>query len=87
MKIEIRSSFVKAVRKLPADVQHKVADIIIEMEVARSTRDIQNCKKLKGYKSAYRIKLDTYRIGFFFEKGALELPTILHRRDIYRYFP
>ena len=50
MKIEIHSSFVKAARKLPANFQHKVADIIIEMEVARSTRDLQNCKKLKGHK-------------------------------------
>lgn len=33
MKIEIHSSFVKAARKLPANFQHKVADIIIEMEV------------------------------------------------------
>ncbi len=87
MKIEIHSSFVKAARKLPANFQHKVADIIIEMEVARSTRDLQNCKKLKGHKSAYRIKLDTYRIGFIFEKGVVELTTVLHRKDIYRYFP
>ena len=87
MKIEIHSSFVKAARKLPADVQHKIEEIIIAMEVAKSTRDLQNCKKLKGHKSAYRIKLDTYRIGFFYEKGVVELTTILHRRDIYRYFP
>ena len=87
MKIEIHSSFSKAARKLPADVQHKVAEIIIIIEVARTIRDLQNCKKLKGYKSAYRIKLDTYRIGFFFERGVVELTTVLHRRDIYRYFP
>lgn len=87
MKIEIRSSFVKAVKKLPGDLQGKIAEIIEQIEGAKSVREISNCKKLTGYKNAYRIKLESYRIGFFLEKGVIELTTVLHRKDIYRYFP
>ncbi len=36
MKVEIRSSFVKAAKKLPAALQQKVAEIIIQMEKAKT---------------------------------------------------
>ena len=87
MKIDIRSSFVKSAKKLPADIQHKIAEVIGQIEHAKTVMEIENCKKLTGYKTAYRIKLGIYRIGFFVEKGVVELTTVLHRKDIYRYFP
>lgn len=87
MKIEIRSSFTKASKKLPANIQKEIGNIIDEIENAKTLRGISNCKKLTGYKTAYRIKIETYRIGFFFEKDVIELTTVLHRKDIYRYFP
>lgn len=80
MKIEIRSSFVKASKKLPANIQQRISEIIEQIEEAKNIRGIDSCKKLTGYKTAYRIKLETYRIGFFFEKGVVELTTVLHRR-------
>lgn len=87
MNIEIRSSFVKATKKLPANIKQKISDIIEKIEDAKTITEISNCKKLTGYKTAYRIKLETYRIGFFYEKGIIELTTVLQRKEIYRYFP
>ncbi len=87
MKVEIRASFVKSAKKLPGETQGKIAEIIEQLEAAKTIRDIVNCKKLTGYKTAYRIKLESYRIGFFYEKGVIELTTVLHRKEIYRYFP
>ena len=34
--------------------------------------EIENCKKLKGSKNAFRIKLGHYRIGFIFEKELMK---------------
>lgn len=45
------------------------------------------CKKLTGFKNAYRIRMGEYRIGFVFENGTIELIRILGRKDIYKYFP
>ncbi len=87
MKIEIRSSFTKASKKLPAQYQQKIAEIIEQIEDEKTIREISNCKKLTGYKTTYRIKLKIYRIGFFYEKEVVELTTVLHRKEIYRYFP
>jgi mRNA interferase RelE/StbE len=87
MKIEIHSAFVKAAKKLSPELQHKIAEIIEQIQAAKSIREISNCKKLTGYKTAYRIKFESYRIGFFLQKGVIELTTVMHRKEIYRYFP
>ena len=57
------------------------------INVQKQVKEIENCKKLKGSKNAFRIKLGHYRIGFIFEKEILELVRVLHRKDIYNSFP
>jgi len=44
-------------------------------------------KKLKGYKSAFRIKTGNYRIGLIIENDEAIFVAILHRKEIYRNFP
>jgi mRNA interferase RelE/StbE len=87
MKVEIRSSFEKAVKKLPPRLQLEMAEIITKIENAETIREINNCKKMTGFKTAYRIKLENYRIGLFYERGNVELTTVMHRKEVYRYFP
>jgi mRNA interferase RelE/StbE len=57
------------------------------MKAAKIIREMGNCKKMTSYKTAYRIKIEDYRIGLFYEKGIIDLTTVMHRKDIYRYFP
>jgi mRNA interferase RelE/StbE len=87
MKIEIRQSFVKDTLKLPGNVQGEIAAVIEVIEKAPQLSGLPSCKKLKGFKNAYRIRLGNYRIGFFFEKNIVELVRIMARKDIYKYFP
>ncbi len=87
MKIEIRKSFEKDADKLPAPFQRQLALIISQMEKAVQPSELDNCKKLSGYKNAFRIRMGHYRIGFYYENKIAELVRILHRKEIYRYFP
>lgn len=87
MKIEIRKSFEKDADKLPAPFQRQLALIISQMEKAVQPSELDNCKKLSGYKNAFRIRMGHYRIGFYYENKKAELVRILHRKEIYRYFP
>ena len=48
---------------------------------------IENVKKLQGYENAYRIKIGDYRIGVIFENGDITFCRVMHRKEIYRYFP
>ena len=42
---------------------------------------------MKGEASAYRIRVGSYRIGVFITATTLTFSRVLHRREIYRYFP
>jgi mRNA-degrading endonuclease RelE of RelBE toxin-antitoxin system len=50
-------------------------------------RYIQDLKKIKGAKNAYRIRVRDYRIGFFFEEDKMTFSRVLHRKEMYRFFP
>jgi len=88
MNVLIDKSFEKDTSKL---TDHKllcsIADCIEGIQNADKLTDIPNCKKLKGSKNAYRIRIGDYRIGFVFEKSTIELIRFLHRSMIYNYFP
>lgn len=87
MNIEIRKSFTKDAEKLPAPYQRQLSAIIENIEKISQPLQLENCKKLTGYKTAYRVRMGQYRIGFYYEGKTAELVRIWHRKEIYRYFP
>jgi mRNA interferase RelE/StbE len=87
VNIEIRKSFEKDSAKLPLQFQTTLSKIIEGIIMSEKLSEIPSCKKMRGYKSAYRIKMQNYRIGFFFENQTIELVRVINRKDIYKYFP
>ncbi|MDP2338655.1 MAG: type II toxin-antitoxin system RelE/ParE family toxin [Bacteroidota bacterium] len=88
MKVLIDKSFEKDTTKLTDQkLLHSIADCIEGIQKSGKLSDIPNCKKLKGSKNAYRIRIGDYRIGFIFEKQTIELIRFLHRSLIYNFFP
>jgi mRNA interferase RelE/StbE len=65
----------------------RIEEAIIEVKKAASLTQINNLKKLSGYKNSYRIRVGDYRIGLYLNKNTLEFARFLNRREIYRYFP
>jgi mRNA interferase RelE/StbE len=68
MIVEVRSSFQRDAKKLPAQIQHQLFNIIENLHDSSSLSEIINCKKLTGFRNAYRIRLGNYRIGFYILK-------------------
>lgn len=87
MNVEIRKSFEKDAEKLPASAQVLLEKVIQNISSVKKLSDLSSCKKLTGFKTAYRLRLGNYRIGFFFENETAELVRVLNRKDIYKYFP
>ena len=87
MNVTVRKSFEKDAVKLPGFAQQRLALLIEELEKATALSQITNCKKLTGFKNAYRIRLGEYRIGFFWDKTSIDLVRVLPRKEMYRYFP
>ena len=88
MDVIITKQFEKDTEKeLSQKMRLRLADIIEELQKVSKPSEINNIKKLRGFKSAYRIKMGDYRICFILEDNLIKLSRIMNRKEIYRYFP
>ena len=88
MKVVVTKQFEKDTeRELNKAMQLKLAELIEQLQQAASLDIVPNIKKLKGYKTAYRIRMGEYRIGFLLEADTVKLSRVMNRKEIYRYFP
>ena len=89
MKLEFKKSFAKDLKKRSgdADFRKRIYEVIHEVENAETLDQIRNLKKLKGESNYYRLRHGDYRIGLIIEHDVVKFVRVLHRRDIYRYFP
>lgn len=87
MKVFFRQSFERDTNKLPINFKIKLSALLSEIIKIEKISDIRHCRKLSGHNSAYRIKINRYRIGFYYENNTIELVRVLDRKEIYRFFP
>ncbi|MCL6101941.1 MAG: type II toxin-antitoxin system RelE/ParE family toxin [Bacteroidetes bacterium] len=88
MKVLIDKSFEKDTDEITdKKLLKSIADCIKEVQKIDKISDIPNCKKLKGSKNSYRIRIGNYRIGFVFENQTIQYIRFLHRSKIYDSFP
>ena len=88
MKVEFRKSFAKDLGKIrDQDLLDRIKVAIEEIENAENLLDMSNIKKLKADGDYYRLRVGNYRIGFIEDEEIISLVRVLHRREMYRYFP
>ncbi|MEQ9466072.1 MAG: type II toxin-antitoxin system RelE/ParE family toxin [Ekhidna sp.] len=88
MKVAFRSGFLKDARKVKDQkVRKRLEELVDTVKSCESIEEISNLKKLKGYQNFYRIRIGNYRVGLVADNETLIFSRVLHRKDIYRYFP
>jgi len=88
MNYAIEKAFQKDFRNLKnKNLANDIIEAINNVQKANSISEIKNIKKLTGYKSAYRIRCGTYRIGITIEDNIITFVAFDHRKDIYKKFP
>lgn len=89
MNVNYLPSFIKELKDLKSTPYFKSISTLVFEEIPKliGLTDIKNLKKLQGYENAYRIKVGDYRIGVIFQDGTITFCRVLHRKEIYRYFP
>ncbi len=87
MKIEFKTSFVRDIKKMDNSTKSQIEELILNVEKAENLLEINNIKKLSGYKTFFRIKIGEFRVGMCFENDTVFFVRCLNRKDIYKFFP
>ncbi len=88
MIVRVDKSFQKDTTKINQEpLKKEIINIIRKIQEAKQLTEISNCKKIRGGKNLYRIRVKDYRIGMVKKGKQVHLIRFLHRKDIYKYFP
>jgi mRNA interferase RelE/StbE len=88
LKTEFKGSFVRDLKKIrDKDLSSKVKRVIEQVEHTPDIQTIQDLKKIEGSSGYYRIRIGDYRLGLLIKDDVVCFVRLLHRKDIYRYFP
>ncbi len=88
MNVAFEASFARDLKRIRNKaILRQVQQVIDQTKAAVTLSDVHNLKKMQGYETFYRIRLRDYRIGIEVVGERAIFVRILHRKDIYRYFP
>jgi len=86
--VEFKKSFEKDLSKLrDQTLLTRIKAVIFEIETVENLESLSNVKKLKTAGNYYRIKVGDYRIGIVLDEATIIFVRVLHRKEVYRYFP
>jgi mRNA interferase RelE/StbE len=85
MIILYEQAFLRDIKKIrDQKISDNLAKIIKKIKQTNDLSALGNIKKLKGHPSAFRIKINDYRLGFFFENGHVIMIRFLQLNSEYR---
>lgn len=88
MNVHFKESFVRDPRALKdKSLLNRIRTCIETVEQARLLAQIPGLKKLRGAAEFCRIRVGDYRIGLAIQEDVVTFVRVLHRREVYRYFP
>ena len=88
MIVKIDRSFEKDTNRIKdKKLLIQIVSCIETVSTSSDLTEIKNLKKMKGAINHYRIRMGEYRIGVVIIGKTIIFERILHRKDIYKYFP
>lgn len=88
MKTLYSKKFLRDLAQIPRNERTSIEVFVFETLVQSSSlTETKKCEKLRGYQKYYKVRFGDYRVGFKQEGETLILERVLHRKDIYKYFP
>ena len=89
MKTEYLPSFIKDLKKLKRIPIYREIKSLAFQKIPNilNIAEIRNLLKIEGHPNAYWIRVGNYRIGIFIKNDVITFSRVLHRKEVYRYFP
>ena len=88
MKVTYRKRFLKDLSRIPFKHRVRIEQFVFE-QVPKSKTVLKSGKleRLTGYPDYYKVRFGNYRVGLKVLDDNVLFERVLHRKDIYRYFP
>lgn len=88
MKVSFEASFGRDLKDIKDKaILSRIEQTITEVKAAATLNEIKNLNKMRGYATFFRIRVGDYRIGLEVLEDEVIFVRVLHRKEIYRYFP
>ncbi len=89
INLEYTKTFIKDLKKLKNTpcYQDLFKFCFSDIESVSEWLSSNDTRKIKGYNNYYRIRKGDYRIGIKLEDNAVTFVRILHRNEVYKFFP
>ncbi|MCD4693146.1 MAG: type II toxin-antitoxin system RelE/ParE family toxin [Calditrichales bacterium] len=80
--------FLKQLSKLPSSSREKIEHFVFSELTETAQIELSGkIEKMKGYDDYYKIRFGSYRVGLYYKEDTLFIKLVMHRKDIYNYFP
>ena len=88
MPIHYHKRFLKDLADIPAKQRATIEKLVFQkFQTEEHVVQSGKLEKLKGYNIYYKIKVGNYRIGVKIDDHVLSFERILHRKEIYKFYP
>ena len=88
MIVEYRKTFLKELSVIPAQIRKNIETFVFdELPKLNTLSQSGKIEKMKGYSSYFKVRFGNYRVGIKLENSKIILECVLHRKDIYKFFP
>ena len=88
MEVRYSKKFLKQLAGIPKETRIKVEHFVFnELSSVSTIGEVGKIEKMQGYANCYKSRFGDYRVGFMLENNVLTVKTVMHRRDIYKFFP
>ena len=88
MKTEYRKKFLTDLARIPSGRREAIENFVFkEVPQLESLGSSGKIERMKGYESCYKARFGPYRVALSMENEIVMFERVLHRKEIYRFFP
>lgn len=88
MEVRYSKKFLKQLASVPSETRVKIEEFVFnELTSVPSISSLGKVEKMQGYHGFYKVRFGNYRVGLAIENEVVIVKTVMHRRDIYKFFP
>lgn len=88
MNIEYRKTFLKDLSQIPSQQRRVIEKFVFEyVHGLKSIFETRKVESMHGFPTFYKIRFGSYRVGLRILDDKVIFERVLHRKEIYRYFP